>query len=95
MIFKLALRNIIGNGWRSLINMFIIALVMVGMVWMQAMYYSWVRLAITQQKEWEFGEGMLRVKSFDPFDAFSWEDSHAPLPDRLAELTRDGKAAAI
>jgi len=42
MIFKLALRNIIGNGWRSLINMAVIAIIFIGMVWMEAMYHSWI-----------------------------------------------------
>ncbi|MFO8144628.1 MAG: FtsX-like permease family protein [Candidatus Syntrophosphaera sp.] len=92
MIFKLALRNIIGNGWRSLINMAVIAIIFIGMVWMEAMYHSWIALAKTQQKEWEFASGMLRSDEYDPYDAFTWEDSHAPLGAEIQAAVEEGKA---
>lgn len=80
MLLKLALRNIIGNGWRSLINVFIITLVLTGLIWMEAMWFSWLRLAKTQQQEWEFAGGILRAKAYDPYDVFSWERAYAPIP---------------
>lgn len=95
MIFRLALRNIIGNGWRSLINILIIAIVMIGMIFMEAMYYSWVRLAKTQQKEWEYGNGMFRVDSYDRYDAFSWDKSYAPVPSELQEVISRGEAVPV
>ena len=90
MILRLAFRNIINNGWLSLINVVVIAIVLIIMVWTQAMYYSWIRLAETQQKEWEYGGGMLRVKSYDPYDAFSLEDAHAPLSGVKLLLSNTG-----
>lgn len=95
MIFKLALRNIIGYGWRSLINMLIIAIVLTGLIWMEAMWYSWLRLAKTQQQEWEFAGGMLRVRSYDPFDAFTWERSYAPIPSSAQGYVASGKIVPI
>jgi len=92
MLFKLALRNIFGNGWRSLINMIIIAIMVIGMIWMEAMYYSWIALAKTQQKEWEYAAGMFRVESYDPFDAFSWKESQAPISPELMQAINEGKA---
>ncbi len=83
MIFKLALRNIIGNGWRSLINMVIIAIVMIGMIWMQAMYYSWFNLAEKQMGEWEIGAGQYQQVNYERFDAFSWDKSFAEIPLEL------------
>ena len=38
MILKLAVRNIIGNGWRSLVNVLILSIVLIGMVWMQGLF---------------------------------------------------------
>jgi len=95
MIFRLALKNIIGNGWRSLINILIIAIVMIGMIFMESMYHSWTLLAKTQQKEWEFGKGMFRVNSYDPFDAFSWDKSFEPLPDELRPVIERQEAVPI
>jgi len=95
MIFRLALRNIIGNGWRSFINILIIAIVMIGMIFMESMYHSWTLLAKTQQKEWESGKGMFRVNSYDPFDAFSWDKSFEPLPDELRPVIERQEAVPI
>jgi len=95
MIFRLALKNIIGNGWRSLVNMLILTLVLIGLIWMQAMYYSWIKVAETQQKDWEYASGMLRVTSYDPFDAFSWDKSHALLPASLKPYIANDKAVPV
>ncbi len=95
MILRLALRNILGNGWRSLINMMILCVVLVGIIWMQAMYFSWIRAAETQQKDWVFAQGMLRVRSYDPFDAFSWDDSYAPVPSTLDQAVRAGEVVPV
>ncbi|HOH59768.1 MAG TPA: hypothetical protein PLI73_02550, partial [Candidatus Cloacimonadota bacterium] len=83
MILHLAFKNIINNGWRSLINVLVITIVLIIMVWTQAMYYSWIRLAEIQQSDWEYGKGMLRVKSYDPYDPLTYEDSYAPVPAEL------------
>lgn len=95
MILKLANRNIIGNGKRSLINMFILAIVLVGLLWMMSMFYSWINLSKTQLKEWEQAEGMLWQKDYDPYDAFSFDKSLAPIsPDQVSAINA-GKAVPI
>ncbi|HRX76137.1 MAG TPA: hypothetical protein P5342_01660, partial [Candidatus Cloacimonadota bacterium] len=95
MILRLAFRNIINNGWRSLINVVVISIVLIIMVWTQAMYYSWIRLAEIQQSEWEYGEGMLRVRAYDPYDAFSFEDSYAPVPGELKPGIESGEVVPV
>jgi putative ABC transport system permease protein len=95
MILRLAIRNIVNNGWRSLINVLVITIVLIIMVWTQAMYYSWIRLAEIQQTAWEYGKGILRVRSFDPYDAFSFEDAHAPVPPELEKGIADGDILPI
>ncbi len=95
MILKLALRNILGNGWRSLINIFIMAFILIGLIWMEAMWISWMQLAKTQQKEWEYGSLLFRVKAYDPFDAFSWEKSFAPIPRQASRHVNAGELVPI
>ncbi|MBP7205455.1 MAG: ABC transporter permease [Candidatus Cloacimonetes bacterium] len=95
MIFKLAFRNILGNGWRSLINIFIIAAVLISLIWMEAMWFSWLVLAKTQQKEWEFASGILRSENYDPYDAFSWEKSYAPIPAEVLPHVASGAVVPI
>lgn len=95
MIFKLALRNIIGNGWRSLINIFIIAAVLISLIWMEGMWYSWLMLAKTQQQQWEFGSGILRSKNYDPYDSFSWDKGYALIPADIQTHVEAGDAVPI
>lgn len=95
MIFKLAFRNIIGYGWRSLINVLILSLVLIGLVWMIALWSSWISLAKTQQRDWEYGSGILRVRSYDPLDMFTWEKAYAPLPDAAAGAEASGLAVPV
>ncbi|HCM14586.1 MAG TPA: ABC transporter permease, partial [Candidatus Cloacimonas sp.] len=90
MILRLAFKNIIHNGYRSLVNIVVVSIVLIIMVWTQAMYYSWIRLAENQQKYWEYGKGMLRVKTYDPYDPLSYEDSHAPIPEELRSGVEQG-----
>jgi len=95
MILRLAFRNIVNNGWRSLINIVVVAIVLIVMVWMQAMYFSWIRLAETQQIDWEYGKGMLREKSYDPYDPFTIEDANAPIPPELEVGVADGDLVPV
>lgn len=95
MIFKLAYRNILGNGWRSIINVIILSIVLIGMVWMQAMYAGWMRTAQRQLQEWEIGAGHWQQKAYDPYDAFSIDKSNAPVPDNVQTLIEQGKAVPI
>jgi len=90
MIFKLAFRNIIGYGWRSLVNVFIISLVLIGLVWMIALWASWIGIAKTQQQDWEYGSGILRARSYDPLDMFSWEKAYAPVPEDARRHVNSG-----
>jgi len=95
MIIKLALRNIIGYGYRSLINIFIIAIVITAMIWTQAMYYSWIHVAETEARDWEIGKGMLFHHNYDKYDAFSWDKSSAVLPEFLDTEIRQQQAVPI
>ncbi len=95
MILKLANRNIIGNGKRSLINMLILSIVLVGLLWMMSMFYSWVNLSRTQLKEWEHAEGMLWQKDYNPYDSFSFEKSIAPITTEQEEAVEAGRMVPI
>jgi len=95
MLLKLAYKNIVGNGWRSLINIFILSILCIGMLWMESMYHSWISLARTQQHQYEYASGLARVASYDPFDAFSWDTAYADYPARVDALVRQQKAVPV
>lgn len=95
MILRLAFRNILGNGWRSLVNMLILCIVLIGIFWTQGMYHSWMLVAETQQIDWEYGKGLLRVNSYDPYDAFSWDSSYAQIPPKIKPLIEQGEIVPV
>lgn len=95
MILRLAVKNILHNGWRSLINIVVISIVLIVMVWTQAMYYSWIRLAEIQQTDWEYGKGLLRVKTYDPYDPLTFDESYAPIPQELQNAIDQEEIAPI
>ncbi|MDD2331660.1 MAG: FtsX-like permease family protein [Candidatus Cloacimonetes bacterium] len=95
MLFRLAFKNIVGNGWRSLINMLILTIVLTGIVWMQSMYHSWLSLAERQIREWEVLQGHYQQNSYDQYDFFSWEKSLAPIPQELSKAISEDRAVPI
>ncbi|MCB5287918.1 MAG: ABC transporter permease, partial [Candidatus Cloacimonetes bacterium] len=95
MILKLAAKNIIGNGWRSLVNVLILSIVLTGMVWMQGLFDGWSRTARRQMQEWEFGDGHYEHQDFDKYDSFTWDKSNSKIPAELQSLIEQGKAVPI
>ncbi|PKN79297.1 MAG: ABC transporter permease [Candidatus Cloacimonetes bacterium HGW-Cloacimonetes-1] len=95
MITKLAYKNILGNGWRSLINIFILSLVLTGMIWMQGLYDGWSRIARRQMQEWEFAGGHYAHQDYDKYDSFSLDKSFAAVPPKLQDLIDTGDAVPI
>lgn len=95
MIFKLALRNILNNGWRSLINVLILSIVLIIIIWMQATLHSWTSQAEIQQGLWEYGEGILRARNYDPFDPLSFDESYAKIPAEYEAGVASGELVPI
>lgn len=95
MIFKLALRNILNNGWRSFINILILSIVLIIIIWMQATYHSWLSQSEIQQGLWEYGEGILRARDYDPFDPLSFDESYAKIPVEYEAGIKSGELIPI
>jgi hypothetical protein len=83
MILKLAYKNILGNGWRSLINVIILSIVLTGMIWMQGLYDGWGRIARRQMIAWQFGSGHYEQVNYDKYDSFTLDKSNAALSPEM------------
>ena len=95
MIFKLAFKSIFGNGWRSLINIIILSIVITGMVWLQGIYEGWGRAARRQMQDWEFGAGHFEHSGYDKYDSFTQDTSYAPVPADIQSMVAENKAVPI
>jgi len=83
MIIKLAWRNIIGGGFRTWLNVFILSIVLVAIIGFHGLYIGWQKDAEDNSIKWHFAGGQYWQQKYDPYDVFSYEDSRASLPENL------------
>lgn len=92
---KLAFRNLIGAGLRTWLNVFVLSLAFVMIIWVQGLIQGMSRYAMQAKIDFQAGGGQFWHKDYDPYDPFTFEDSHAPLSSDLAELVSKGQATSI
>ncbi len=93
--FKLALRNLIGAGLRTWLNVIVLSFSFVIIIWQQGLLDGWNRQARKDTIDWEIGGGEYWQENYDPYDPFSIDDSHAFLPAALQQAAANGDAAAV
>lgn len=92
---KLAIRNLLGAGLRTFLNVFILSISYVVIIMLNGMYQGWGKQARTDSADWEYGKGQYWQANFDPFDAFTLTEAHANIPQVLDNAANQRKAAAI
>lgn len=93
--FRLALRNLLGAGFRTWLNVIVLSLALVVVVMMQGMLDGFNRQAADAMVATEYGGGQYWHKNYDPYDPLSLTDAHGPVPRELAALVREELAAPI
>lgn len=89
LAFKLAIRNLMGAGLRTWLNVIILSLAFVMIIWFKGMLDGWDREAKMDSVAWELGGGQYWQKDYDPLDAFTLTESHSKLnEDQLAETEK-------
>ncbi len=95
MAFKLALRNLVGAGLRTWLNVVVLSLSFVVIIWYQGILEGWNRQARRDTIAWEIGGGQFWHPAYDPYDPFSLEQAHGPLPPTLREGVVRGEITPI
>jgi len=95
MAIKLAFRNLLGAGLRTWLNVFILSLAYVIIIWHKGFLDGWDDQARKDLIEWEYGGGQYWQSNYDPYDPFTLEDSHAPIPETLNENIQLGNLTPI
>ena len=93
--FKLAYKNLIGAGLRTLLIVFVLSLAYVLIIYMNGLYQGWDRQARIETVAWEVAEGQYWQEMYDPYDPMTLADAHAPVPAELEAKAAEGKAASI
>jgi len=80
LALKLAYRNLIGAGLRTWLNVIVLSFSFVMIIWAKGLMVGWDHQAKTDMEQWEIGKGQFWHNQYDPYDAFTITDSHAPIP---------------
>ncbi len=94
-LFKLALRNLLGAGIRTWLNVGVLSFAFVAIIWMQGYNLGIGEQAMRQQIEAEYAGGQYWQAAYDPYDPLTLEDAHGILPGELQESVDQGKATPI
>jgi putative ABC transport system permease protein len=95
MAIKLALRNLLGAGLRTWLNVIVLSFSFVVIIWHKGFLDGWDRQAKTDMIAWELGGGQYWERHYDPYDPFTLTDSHARLPSQLSRLISQGEIAPM
>jgi len=95
IIPRLALRNLLGAGLRTWLNVVVLSFSFVVIIWMQGLYKGMGDQARVAQTDAEFGGGQYWQENYDPFDPLTLQDAHAVIPESLQAQIDNGLATPI
>ena len=95
MLFRLAVKNLLGAGIRSWLNAFVISLALVASIWNQSLLLGTDEQSSRASVEAEYGNGQYWQESYDPLDPLSLDSAQAVLPESLERMVSQGRATAI
>jgi ABC-type lipoprotein release transport system permease subunit len=87
---KLAIRNLIGAGMRTWINVFVLSITYVMIIWMQGLMAGWDYQAKRDMAAWQLGAGQYWHEQYDPFDPLTLSESHGAVPAVFAQEIANG-----
>lgn len=90
LAIKLAWRNLVGARLRTWLNVFVLSLAFVVIIWFKGVLNGWNEQARRDTIAWQIGGGQYWQENYDPYDPFTIDDSHAPLPELAQEAVRKG-----
>ena len=94
-ILKLALKNVLGAGLRTWLNVFVLSLSFVLIIFSQGLIEGMNKQAEEAMIASEIGGGHFEHPAYDAYDPLSLIDAHGPVPEALAALAASGKAAPV
>ena len=95
IIPRLAIRNILGAGMRTWLNVLVLSLAFVAIIWTQGLYVGMGEQITHAMVDAEIGGGQYWNEQYDPYDPLSLPDAHAVIPEPLQNMTDRGQATPI
>jgi ABC-type lipoprotein release transport system permease subunit len=91
LAIKLAIRNLLGAGLRTWLNVIVLSFSFVVIIFMKGVMKGWDLQAKNDMTEWEIANGQYWHENYDPLDPFSLNDSHAPVPEAFKDEISSGE----
>ena len=95
MLFKIAIKNLLGAKLRTWLNVFVTALSFFMIILFSAMYDGMREHAKQVTIDTEIAGGAYWHPEYDPLDPMTFEDAHAIPPSAVKALVNQGKAVPI
>ncbi|UCE05197.1 MAG: ABC transporter permease [bacterium] len=95
VIPKLALRNLLGAGLRTWLNVIALSFSFVAIIFLQGLYNGMADQMEKETLNAQYAGGQYWQKDYDPYDPLTLEDAHGKVPGELQELVEENKAAPI
>ncbi len=92
---KLAIKNLLGAGLRTWLNVFVLSLSFVLIIFTQGLIEGMNKQAEEAMVASEVGGGHFQHPAYDAYDPLSLTDAHGVVPETLAALAAAGKAAPV
>jgi len=93
--FKLALRNLLGAGLRTWLNVIVLSFSFIIIIWTKGLLEGWDREAKQDMINWEIASGQYWNRNFDPYDPLTLTESHASIPDLLKNSLPDSEFVPV
>ncbi len=95
LAIKLAFKNLIGAGLRTWLNVIVLSFSFVIIIAARGILVGWDRQAKNDMTDWEIGGGQYWNSDYDPFDAFTLTDAHAPVPAEFQSEINEGNMVPV
>ena len=95
MLFKIAIKNLIGARLRTFLNVFVTSISFFVILFISGMYDGMRQYAKQTTINTEIAGGSYWHPNYDPLDPMSFEESHSPIPDNVKNLIDSKEAFPI
>jgi putative ABC transport system permease protein len=95
IIPRLALRNLLGAGLRTWLNVVVLSFSFVIIIWLNGIDNGMGDQARVAQIDAEYGGGQYWQENYDPLDPLTLQDAHAVIPAPLQNIINSGRATPV
>jgi len=95
LTFKLALKNILGAGLRTWLNVIILSIAFVAIIFTQGFIEGMGNAMIEDMKEMVYGGGQYWQEDYDPQNPLTIKESHSKLPAEFQKMIDEDKMTPV